>query len=71
MGNTWVDFHEEFFQMTKNVNNGAGIIAWMSLWAPSKHTYLACDFSTVLSPEMFKKFFIPEIEKEGNWYGAS
>ena len=67
MGDTWVEFHEEFYQMTKDVNNGAGVIAWMSLWAPGRHTYLACDFSTVLSPEMFKKFFIPEIEKEGNW----
>ncbi len=72
MGDTWVEFHEEFYQMTKDVNDGAGVIAWMSLWAPGRHTYLACDFSTVLSPEMFKKFFISEIEKEGNWceYGS-
>ena len=72
MGDTWVKFHEEFYQMTKDVNDGAGIIAWMSLWAPGRHTYLACDFSTVLSPKMFKKFFISEIEKEGNWceYGS-
>ena len=33
---------------------------------------LACDFSSVISCEMFKESFIPLIIKEGNWtnYGT-
>lgn len=69
MGDTWVEFHEEIYQMTEKVNDNGGVLAWMSLWAPGRHDQLACDFSSVLSPDMFKEFFAPEIIKEGNWCG--
>jgi len=63
----WIDLHEEFFQMTKQVNDNGDVLAWMSLWAPGRHDQIACDFSTVLSPAFFKEFFVPEIEKEATW----
>jgi hypothetical protein len=66
IGNTWVDLHEEIYQKTQPVNDG-GVLAWMSLWSPGRHSQLACDFSTVISPEMFREFFVPEIEKEADW----
>ncbi len=70
--NAWIDCHEEIYQMTNPINDGGDVLAWMSLWAPGKHDQLACDFSSFISPEMFKEFFVPEIEKEGNWcdYGT-
>ncbi len=67
LSDTWIDLHEELYQMTAPVNNGAGVIAWMSLWAPGRHDQTACDFSSVLSPEMFQEFFVPEIKKECRW----
>lgn len=64
---TWIDLHEEIYKMIININDGGCILAWMNLWAKGKHDQLACDLSSVLPPKMFKEFFIPEIEKEGNW----
>ena len=72
MGDTWVDLHENIYRMTNEINDDGDVLAWMSLWAPGRHDQLACDFSSVISPDMFRKFFIPEMQKEGNWceYGT-
>ena len=68
----WISLHEEFFQLVSPHNDGGGILAWMSLWAPGRHTQVACDFASVLSPELFGRFFIPEIRKLLGWceYGT-
>jgi len=44
----------------------------MLLWSPGRHDQVACDFSSIISPHMFRTFFIPEIEQEGGWceYGT-
>jgi hypothetical protein len=72
LGDTWIKLHEDIFQMTHHSNDEGDMLAWMSLWAPGRHDQLACDFSSVISPQMFQKFFIPEIIKEGTWceYGT-
>ena len=42
------------------------------LWAPGRIDQIACDFSTAISPAMFREFFVPEVLKMGNWceYGV-
>ena len=67
LADTWVEFHEEMFQLTKPFNDGGDILPWMSLWAPGRHDQIACDLSTMLSPAMFKEFFVPEILQECAW----
>jgi hypothetical protein len=64
---TWIELHEQLYLMGAEANGGAGILAWMSLWAPGRHAQVACDFSAVLSPKMFRDFFSEEIRREGNW----
>jgi hypothetical protein len=39
----------------------------MGLWAPGRLDQIACDFSSVISPAMFKEFFVPEVLKMGRW----
>ena len=63
----WIDLHEELFQLTRKVNDEGGVLPWMSLWAPGRIDQLACDFSTVLSPQMFRDYFVPDINKLGAW----
>lgn len=67
ISDTWIDLHEEIFQLTTSINDNGSVLPWMSLWAPGRHDQLACDFSSIISPKMFREFFIPEIEKEGSW----
>jgi hypothetical protein len=68
----WVDLMEQIHQMTEAVNRGGNVVAWMGLWAPGRTDQLACDFSSVISPQMFRQFFVPEIKKMGDWcdYGV-
>ena len=67
IANTWIKLHEEICKMTKDINDNGNVLAWMSLWAPGRHDQLACDYSSLISPGMFKEFFVPEIKKEGKW----
>lgn len=45
-----------------------GVLPWMSLWMPDRGgNQLACDFSWVISNEMFREFFFGEMEEESHW----
>jgi len=67
MDKYWCELHEELFNLTKETNDGGGVLPWMGLWAPGRIDQLACDFSTILSPTMFKEVCVPDIEQMGAW----
>jgi 5-methyltetrahydrofolate--homocysteine methyltransferase len=67
MTDLWVRLHEEVHQMSVGVNDGGGVLAWMSLWAPGRQDQLANDFSSVISTRTFREFFLPEIQTMGDW----
>jgi len=68
----WVALMEQVYQMTTRINDGGDVLAWMNLWAPGRIDQIACDFSSLISPAMFREFFVPEIVKMGRWceYGT-
>ncbi|MHB9032929.1 MAG: hypothetical protein ACYC6L_07765 [Anaerolineae bacterium] len=39
-------------------------INWTGMWAPGDMDAVQCDVSALLSPEMFTRFALPELEKE-------
>lgn len=67
MDTQWIQLHEKLYQLTLPVNSGGGVLPWMSLWAPGRIDQLACDFSAIVSPEIFKNLFVHDIEKMGSW----
>ncbi len=67
LSDCWVELMEEIHTLTYNTNDQGGVLAWMGMWAPGRIDQIACDFSSVISAPMFREFFIPEIEKMGNW----
>jgi len=58
---------EQVHQLTLSVNHSGGVIPWLGLWAPGRTGLLACDISGVISPNMFKTFILPGINKMGKW----
>lgn len=72
ISDTWVTLMEQAYQLTTAANDHGDVLAWMGLWAPGRVDQIACDFSAVISPKMFQKFFVPEIVKMGSWceYGV-
>jgi hypothetical protein len=50
-----------------NCANDGGSAHWLNTWSPGKHLHLQCDFSVMISPEMFNSFAMPELEKTAKW----
>ena len=44
-----------------------GYLFWMGIWSESPSVDLQCDFSCMISPEMFNEFFLPFIEQQTEW----
>lgn len=67
ISDAWVSLMEEMYQRLTAINDDGDVLAWMGLWAPGRTDQVACDFSTVISPDMLRQFFVPEIRKMGQW----
>ncbi len=53
---------EELFSLVQGNNDGS-VLAWMQLWAPRRMAQMQCDLSVMISPEMFNRFAMPELEE--------
>lgn len=53
---------QELFDVVKDNNEGS-VLSWMHLWAPKRMAQLQCDLSVMISPEMFNRFVMPELEE--------
>ena len=70
IADTWVKFHEEMFLLTREVNQNGDILPWLSLWAPGRHDQVASDFSTMLSPGMYRDLILPYEAELGRHCGG-
>jgi len=46
-------------------------IYWMGIWSESPSVDLQCDFSCMISSDMFNEFFLPFIEQQTEWIGRT
>lgn len=53
---------EALFDLVKENNEGS-VLTWMQLWAPERMAQMQCDMSVMISPEMFNRFVMPELEE--------
>lgn len=53
---------QQFFDLVEENNEGS-IHSWMHLWAPKRCAQMQCDSSVMISPDMYKKFIVPELEE--------
>ncbi len=56
----WIQAHSYFHKIYSSKIQGDS--SWL-LWAPGKTYACQCDFSTMISPKMFEKFVVYELEK--------
>lgn len=57
----YIDTYEHFYKFLKNMGYG-DTSAWLPLMAEGKFELPMCDFAVMISPEMFKKFVMPDLE---------
>ncbi|MGC8976293.1 MAG: hypothetical protein ACP5OB_01520 [Candidatus Ratteibacteria bacterium] len=56
----WIKIHSLFHNKIKEKIEGDA--SWL-IWAPGKTYACQCDFSTMISPKLFEKFVVYELEK--------
>ncbi len=44
-----------------------GYLYWMGVWSDVASADLQCDFSVLISPKMFDKYFLPPLEEQTRW----
>ena len=56
----WLRYYDELYPIT--ASPGRGNACWGPVWSPGKGYMLQCDFSYMISPRMFKRFVMPDLE---------
>ncbi len=56
----WIECYDELFNIVKK--NQKGTLGWLPVLSPGKTYPLQCDFSAMISPEMYEEFVAPEIQ---------
>ncbi|MBS6195062.1 MAG: trimethylamine corrinoid protein 2 [Clostridiales bacterium] len=61
--------YDELYELTTKYQEGS--TCWMGLWYPGKWYPVSCDFSCMVSKDMYEELLAEEIEKETEWLDAS
>jgi hypothetical protein len=56
----WLDVFSHLVDLTASA--GLGITCWGPLWSPTPGYMLQSDFSYMISPQMFERFVLPDLE---------
>lgn len=58
----WMDAQTRFFELVKDNNFGGSSHPWMYTWSPGRHAQLQVDFAAMISPAMYERFALPELQ---------
>jgi 5-methyltetrahydrofolate--homocysteine methyltransferase len=56
----WQHYYDELYAFIQRANNGT--TAWTPLWCTGRYYMLQCDFAYMISPRMFERFVMPDLE---------
>jgi 5-methyltetrahydrofolate--homocysteine methyltransferase len=56
----WLRYYDKLFDLTSAC--GRGNACWGPVWSPGRGYMLQCDFSYMISPSMFRRFVMPDLE---------
>jgi len=56
----WIRYYEELYAIIQK--GGRGTSPWGYIWSPRRCYMLQSDFSYMISPKMFKRFVLPDID---------
>ena len=65
----WPDIYMHFYNITRP--HQLGTSTWLQAWSPGKYYPGSCDFICMVSPKMFREFFLDELVAECNWLDHS
>jgi 5-methyltetrahydrofolate--homocysteine methyltransferase len=56
----WLRYYDELYTTIKTAANGT--TSWAPMWCPGRYYMLQSDFSYMISPTMFERFVLPDLE---------
>jgi len=56
----WLRYHDELFEIIHTADNGT--TSWAPMWCPGRYYMLQSDFCYMVSPDMFERFVLPDLE---------
>jgi 5-methyltetrahydrofolate--homocysteine methyltransferase len=56
----WMRFYDEFYTTISSA--GRGTSCWAPIWSPGRTYMHQCDFSYMISPKMFERFVLPDLD---------
>ena len=56
----WLQYYDRLYEII--AKNGRGTTPWAPIWSPKRTYMLQSDFSFMISPKMFEKFVLPDLE---------
>ena len=56
----WLRYHDELYEIIHAVDNGT--TSWAPMWSPGRYYMLQSDFCYMISPDMFERFVLPDLE---------
>jgi len=65
------DSSPKIYDVLSKNNSGGSTHGWMQLWVDGKIQHTQADFSVMISPVMFEKFILPDLEEECSWLDYS
>ncbi|MDH7484914.1 MAG: hypothetical protein QHJ81_01410 [Anaerolineae bacterium] len=56
----WLRYYDELTAIIRTA--GRGTTPWATIWSPGRCYMLQCDFAYMISPPMFERFVLPDLE---------
>ncbi len=56
----WLRYFDALYEITRTANVGSS--PWAAMWSPGRTYMLQSDFSYMISPDMFERFVLPDLE---------
>jgi len=58
----WFSCYDALLHITQR--HVEGCATWMGVWFPGRGSDVQCDFSAMISPEMFEEFVVPHLQEQ-------
>ena len=62
INNLWLTCYNELADISMRYQQGSAF--WMNIWCPGRGSDVQCDFSAMISPEMFEEFVLDHLTRE-------
>ena len=65
INHAWHYYYDKCFEIIHKWTDG--YVDWLGVWSKAKAVTVECDFAALISPSMFREYFLPALEQQVHW----